>query len=331
MKLKLLIALLAMVAFVCVVQYANTNRRASRPITIGFSHIGTDSHTEWYDANVNSIKQAARDADMTLIMAFGKNKRAQIENIHRFIEEKVDVIGVVPIEEVGWDDVLWEAKKYGIPVITVDRDIKTIDDSLVAARIAANTYVEGRRVFEWIDAYAAKLNLRPKNGNVFNIAVIEGPDTVSASLHRKEGFKDAMLASPDIRSYNILAERSGNLQRDSGQKIMTELLNSCNGQIDIVFAHNDEMIIGAITAIEKAGLSPGKDIITVSVDRIAEALTAMEAGKLNCSIECNPRQGDLFIEETKKVLRGQKAENVAFVKENVFSADIAARIPSEQK
>ena len=302
----------------------------AKQITMGFSQIGAES--EWRTANTESIKQAAKDAGVNLQFSDAQQKQEnQIKAIRSFIAQGVDIIAFVPIVETGWDTVLKEAKDAKIPVIVVDRDVKVSDDSLYVAKIGTDSVAEGKKVFQWIDEYMAKNNKKPRSGDKFNIVELEGTVGSSVAIRRQEGFKDAMAASQNAGKYNLLASQTGEFTRQKGQEVMESFLKSDRDKIDILFAQNDDMALGAIQAIEAAGLKPGKDITIISIDGVKGIFQAMIEGKSNCTVECNPLQGPLLMETAKKILNGEKVEKLVYVDEGIFPADVAEKTLPERK
>ena len=301
-----------------------------KKITMGFSQIGAES--EWRTANTESVKKAAADAGIELQFSDAQQKQEnQIKAIRSFIAQGVDIIAFVPIVETGWDTVLKEAKDAKIPVMVVDRDVKLADDSLYVAKIGTDSVTEGKNVFKWLDEYLTKNNKTPRSGSQFNIVILEGTVGSSVAIRRQEGFKDALTASPNASKYNILASQTGEFTRQKGQEVMESFLKSDRDKIDVLFAHNDDMALGAIQAIEAAGLKPGKDITIVSIDGVKGIFQAMIEGKANCTVECNPLQGELLMETAKKILNGEKVEKLVYVQEGVFPAEIAKEKLPERK
>ena len=303
---------------------------AQKQITMGFSQIGAES--EWRTANTESVKQAAKDAGVKLQFSDAQQKQEnQIKAIRSFIAQKVDIIAFVPIVETGWDTVLKEAKDAKIPVIIVDRDVKLSDQSLYIAKIGTDSLAEGKKVFDWIDEYMTKENKKPRSGDKFNVVILEGTVGSSVAIGRQDGFKNTMAAAPNGSKYQILASQTGEFTRQKGQEVMESFLKSDRDKIDILFAHNDDMALGAIQAIEAAGLKPGKDITIISIDSVKGMFQAMIDGKANCTVECNPLQGPLLMETAKKILNKEEVAKNVYVEEGIFPADIAAKTLPERK
>ena len=323
-KSLLAIALGAVVA-------ASTVAQAEDKIVVGFSQIGAES--EWRTANTNDVKAAAERAGVELKFSDAQQKQEnQIRAIRSFISQKVDVIGFVPIVETGWDNVLREAKRAKIPVVVMDRDLKVSDDSLYVAKIGTDQVEEGRKAFRWIDDYITKNNIKPRNGgDTINIVILEGTVGASAAVGRSKGFNEAMDASPNKAKYKILASQTGDFTRQKGQEVMESFLKSYRDDIDVLFAQNDDMALGAIQAIEAAGLKPSKDIVIVGADAVKGMFNAIMEGKANATIECNPLQGDLFFETCKKILAGESVPKSVYVEEGVFDTTNAAEVfPTRQ-
>ena len=145
------------------------------------------------------------------------------------------------------------------------------------------------------------------------------------------GFRDEMTASPNKDRYEIIVAQNSTFQKDGGKQVMTEMLKTYKDKIDILFAQNDDMALGAIEAIEAAGLKPGQDIVIVSCDGTRAIFQAMIEGKSNCTVEGNPLQGPILMEMAKKVVAGDPVERTVFVKDSVYPAEIAPMAIQERK
>ena len=303
----------------------------AKELTIGFSQIGAES--EWRTANTNDVKAAAKKHGVDLKFSDAQQKQEnQIKAIRTFIAQKVDLIGFVPIVATGWDNILREAKRAKIPVLIMDRDLTVSDPSLYVAKIGTESYTEGRKELDWLDGYIHEKNIKPRNGgDKINIVILEGTVGASATTGRGNGFNDALKESPNKDMYNILASQTGDFTRQKGQEVMESFLKSNRNDIDVLFAMNDDMALGAIQAIEAAGLVPAKDIVIVSVDGVNGIFQAMIEGKANATVECNPLQGDLFFETAKKILNGEAVPKSVFVEEGVYPAEVAKDVFPSRK
>jgi galactofuranose transport system substrate-binding protein len=285
-----------------------------RPIVLGFAQIGSES--EWRVANTKSIKNAAAKAGIELLFDDGKQQQAnEIKAIRSFIKRKVDVIAFSPVVETGWDEVLNEARAAGIPVILTDRSVSVKDNSLWLSFMGSDFLEEGREAARWI--VGAKRTTEP-----VNIVEVQGTIGSAPAIDRAAGFKEVLKAYPN---YRIIASESGDFFKEQGYAVMKSILARTRERIDAVFAHNDDMAIGAIKAMEEAGLKPGKEIMVVSIDAAHGAFMAMIAGKLSCTIECNPLLGPQLMKAVQDYMSGKDLPIRMITSEGIFPAATAQR------
>ncbi|MEW2135608.1 ABC transporter substrate-binding protein [Streptomyces sp. NPDC005409] len=286
---------------------------SSGTITLGFAQVGAESG--WRTANTKSVQEAAKKAGITLKFSDAQQKQEnQIKAIRTFIQQKVDVIAFSPVVESGWDTVLKEAKDAGIPVILTDRAVDTKDTSLYKTFLGSDFVKEGKSAGEWLTAAYAN-----EQGPV-NIVELQGTTGSAPANDRKSGFADVIRGDD---KFKIVASQSGDFTRAKGKEVMQAFLKS-QKDIDVLYAHNDDMALGAIQAIEESGKKPGTDIKVISVDGIKDAFVAMTEGKINVVVECNPLLGDQLMELTKKVAAGQEVPTRVETEEGVFPQDKAA-------
>jgi simple sugar transport system substrate-binding protein len=285
-----------------------------KKITLGFAQVGAES--EWRTANTQSIKQSAQDSGINLKFSDAQQKQEnQIKAIRSFIAQKVDVIAFSPVVESGWDTVLAEAKAAKIPVILTDRAVNVKDDSLYVTFIGSDFLEEGRKAGKWLlDNYKGQ-------GDV-NIVELQGTVGSAPAIDRKKGFEEVIKAQP---RFKIIRSQTGDFTRAKGKEVMEAFLKAEGKKINVLFAHNDDMAIGAIQAIEEAGLKPGKDIIIVSIDGVKGAFEAMMAGKLNVTVECNPLLGPQLMEAAKDVVAGKQLPKRIVTKEGIYPMEVAAK------
>jgi simple sugar transport system substrate-binding protein len=287
------------------------------PLVMGFSQVGAES--EWRTANTASIKAAAKEAGITLKFADAQQKQEnQVKAIRSFIAQKVDVIAFSPVVESGWDTVLREARRAGIPVILTDRAVKVSDPSLYVSFIGSDFVEEGRKAARWLLDHAA----RKAPAATLNIVELQGTVGSAPAIDRKKGFEEVIKANPRLQ---IIRSQSGEFTRAKGKEVMESFLKQRDKKIDVLYAHNDDMAIGAIQAIEEAGLKPGQDIVIISIDGVRGAFEAMKAGKLNVTVECNPLLGPQLMKLARDVVAKKPVEKRITVEEGVFTADMAAR------
>jgi simple sugar transport system substrate-binding protein len=289
---------------------------AAKPLTIGFSQVGAES--EWRSANTASIKAAAKQAGVNLKFADAQQRQEnQVKAIRSFIAQRVDVIAFSPVVESGWDTVLREAKNAKIPVILTDRSVNVADKSLYVSFIGSDFVEEGRRAGRWLADYAKKNGDKP-----LNIVELQGTVGSAPATDRKKGFAEVIAANPKLK---ILRSQTGDFTRAKGKEVMEAFLKSEGRNINVLYAHNDDMAIGAIQAIEEAGLKPGKDIVIVSIDGVRGAFEAMVQGKLNVTVECNPLLGPTLMQTAQAVVAGKPVAQRITINEGVFPADVAAK------
>lgn len=286
---------------------------SAKPLTIGFAQTGAES--AWRTANTNSMKGEAAKRGITLKFADAQGKQEnQIRAVRSFITQGVDAIVIAPIVETGWEPVLREAKRAKIPVIVTDRTIQVGDESLYVCFIGSDFYIEGKMAADWL--------ARAVNGKG-NIVELQGTPGSAPANERRKAFADAIKAYPGLK---IIDAQSGDFRRAGGKEVMEALLKKHGKAIDIVYAHNDDMALGAIQAIEEAGLKPGKDIRLVSIDAIKEAIQAVIDGKLSCTVECNPLFGPKVYDTIAKVLAGGTVPKKVFNQDELFDATNAAAV-----
>jgi simple sugar transport system substrate-binding protein len=281
-------------------------------IVLGFSQIGAES--EWRTANTESIKSAALTSNIDLRFSDAQQKQEnQIKALRSFIAQKVDVIAFSPVVETGWDTVLQEAKAAQIPVILTDRAV-TADSSLYVGFIGSDFVEEGRKAGRW-----AVEKFKDATGDV-NIVELQGTVGSAPANDRRQGFLEIIAANPRLK---IVRTQSGDFTRSKGKEVMEAFLKAESKPIHLLYAHNDDMAIGAIQAIEEAGKRPGSEILIVSVDAVKGAFEAMIAGKLNATIECNPLLGPQLMTSVTEVVAGRAIPKRIVVEEQVFTMETA--------
>lgn len=289
---------------------------AAKPLTIGFSQVGAES--EWRTANTTSIKDAAKKAGVIMKFADAQQRQEnQVKAIRSFIAQRVDIIAFSPVVESGWDTVLREAKAAKIPVILTDRGVKVADPSLYVTLLGSDFVEEGRRAARWLVEHAKK-----NPGRAYSIVELQGTVGSAPAIDRKAGFAEVIKGEPRLK---MLRSQTGDFTRTKGKEVMEAFLKSEGRNITVLYAHNDDMAIGAIQAIEEAGIKPGKDILVISIDGVRGAFEAMLQGKLNVTVECNPLLGPQLMQAALAVKAGKPVPKRIVVNEGVFPAEVAAK------
>jgi simple sugar transport system substrate-binding protein len=284
-------------------------------LTMGFSQVGAESG--WRTANTKSIQEAAKAADVNLKFSDANGEQEnQISAIRSFVQQRVDVIAFSPVVRTGWDAVLLEAKNAGIPVILTDRAVDTQEADVYKTFLGADFVHEGQRAGEWVvQQYASA------PGPV-NIVQLEGTTGADPAIERNTGFAKAIAADPKLQ---VIASQSGDFTRSGGKQVMEAFLKA-NPKIDLVFAQNDDMGLGAMEAIEAAGLKPGQDIKIVSVDATHDGMQALADGKFNYIVECNPLLGPQLMDLAKKVVAGESVPTRVVTPDEAFDQQQAAAV-----
>ncbi len=288
-----------------------------KTIKVGFAQTGSESG--WRAANTENMKKAfSKENGFDLVFnAANNDPAAQITAVRSFISQGVDAIVIAPIVSDGWDDVLKEAQTAKIPVVLEDRTTSSAD-SLFASWVGDDFKKEGVTAGTW----AAKTY----GATPTKMVVLEGTTGSAPANDRAAGFAEAIKGT----KITTIASQTGDFTRDGGKKVMEGFLQKYGVKgINLVFAHNDDMALGAIEAIEAAGGKPGTDIHIVSIDGVHDGLQALIDGKINYIVECNPLLGDQAAALVKKVLAGQPVDKKNYAHDGAFTAaEAKAALPT---
>jgi simple sugar transport system substrate-binding protein len=295
----------------------DNGKKTYKDLVVGYAQIGAES--EWRTGNTASIKAEAERLGVELIFSDAQQKQEnQIKAIRTFIAQQVDVIGVSPVVETGWESVFQEARDAGIPVILVDRRA-AVSPELYVSYMGSDFLEEGKK--------AARVMVKLLNGKG-RIVELVGTVGSAPANDRYKGFREILKDYPEIK---IIASESGDFTRAKGKEVMEDFLKEHGKDIDALYSHNDDMAIGAIRAIEAYGLRPGQDIKIVSIDAIRDAFQAMIDGKLNATVECNPLLGPKFFEVALKVVNGESVPRWIPSEESVYYPETAAEVLPTRK
>jgi len=283
-------------------------------IKVGFAQTGSESG--WRSANTESMKEAfSKENGFELVFnAADNDPAAQIAAVRSFISQGVDAIVLAPIVEDGWDDVLQEAKDADIPVILEDRTVTSSDD-LYATWVGLDFKQEGVTAGEWA---AENFGDQPTK-----MVVLEGTTGSAPANDRAEGFNEAIEGT----QIETIDSQTGEFTRDGGKTVMEGFIQKYGiDGIDLLYAHNDDMALGAIEAIEAAGGVPGEDIKIISIDAVKDGMQALVDGKINFIVECNPLLGEQAADLVKKVVDGEEVDKQYFVPDESFTPEQAAEV-----
>ena len=283
-------------------------------LVLGFSQVVAEAN--WDTANSESIRKAARDAGIDLRLEDAKRSQVtQMAALRSFVNQRVSVIAFSPVVETGWENVLREIRLAGIPVILMDRAIEINDESLYVSLVGSDFVEEGRRAGQWLLEHTRDLQ--------GEIGVVELQGTVDSAPAngRNQGFFEVI--APDAR-YRLVRSASADFDRTRARELMAEFLRANGRRIHVVFAHSDTMALGAIEAIEAAGLNPGSDILVISIEGSRKGLEAIVAGKLNVTVECSPLLGPQLMTVVIDLAAHKPVPRRVITQESMFTRENAA-------
>jgi len=318
---KVLVILTATMLLFSVAAFA-----APKVWVVGFSQIGSES--EWRTADTISVQNAFND-DPSFILIYSdaqQKQENQIKALRSFIARKVDAILFTALVETGYGPVLQEAKNAKIPVVMIDRDVAKEDQGLRMTIMGSDFVKEGEKAGTWLADYLKK-NSMDDGMKQINIVELQGTTGSAPAIDRKTGFANIMK---DHKNWVITRSQTGNFTTSEGKAVMEAFLKA-DKNIQVLYAHNDGMALGAEQAIKEAGLQPGKDIIVIGVDGVKGAFEAMVAGEQNVSVECSPLLGPQAVQALRDLRAGKKLPGRIWTIESVYDqTNAAAALPSRQ-
>jgi galactofuranose transport system substrate-binding protein len=279
--------------------------------TFGFAQ--TENNNPWRIAQTESMRNAADENGVEIVITDAQsNTPKQVSDIQDMVAQGADVLFIPPREEQGLEPALQSAREAGVPVFLVDREANAEICEDYIGFMGSNFIEQGERAAEWL--------VEAKNGKA-KVAELQGTVGASVTADRGEGFKSVIDENSGME---IIASQSGNFNRAEGQNVMEQILGG-NPDLDAVYAHNDEMAIGAIQALKDAGRKPGEDVTVVSVDGTRDALQAIIDGDLGATVETNPRFGPLAFDTAKRFLSGEQVPTKITVQDRLFDESNAAQ------
>ncbi len=285
-------------------------------IRVGFSQLGSES--DWRLANTRSMTEALSEENgFELLLDNAKQRQEnQLLAIRNFIQEKVDYIVLAPIMESGWTDVLQEARKVGIPVIIVDRQIAVEDEDLYTCWVGSDFREEGEQAVRWLEE---ALSRQGREGEPLRILHIRGTDGATAQIGRTAALESAVGRHPEWEIAGILP---GEYTEAKSYELVRDFLKT-GEKIDVIYSENDNMSFGAMRALDEAGISYGTDgeVAIISFDAVHDALQLCLEGKIDACVECNPLHGPRVAALIRQMEAGETPEKQNYVEETLFSAD----------
>jgi len=299
---------------------------APKTWVVGFSQIGSES--EWRTADTISVQNAFND-DPSFILIYSdaqQKQENQIKAIRSFIARKVNAILFTALVETGYGPVLAEAKKAKIPVVMIDRDVAKEDQQYRLTIMGSDFVKEGEKAGNWLADYLKSKGMDDGSKDI-NIVELQGTTGSAPAIDRKTGFANIMAKHPN---WKMTRSQTGNFTSSEGKAVMEAFLKA-DKNIDVLYAHNDQMALGAEQAIKEAGLQPGKDIIVIGVDGVKGAFEAMVAGEQNVSVECSPLLGPQAVQALRDLRAKKTLPGRIWTIEGIFDqTNAAAALPSRQ-
>ena len=262
----------------------------AKQITLGLS-LSTLNNPFFVTLKDGAMK-AANAAGVKLVVTDSQdNPATEAKNIEDLIIKKVDALLINPTDSSAIAPSVFKANKAGIPVFTVDRSANSGE---VVAHIASDNVAGGILAGEFL---VKKINAKGK------VVELEGIAGSSAAIDRGKGFNQVMSNNPGI---TVVAKQTANFNRAEGLRVFENILQA-QPEIDAVFAHNDEMILGAIQAAQAAGRDKG--IVFVGFDAVNDAVNAVQAGQLEATVAQQPAViGELGVKTAVAYLNGKSVE-----------------------
>ena len=239
----------------------------------------------------------------------------QVSDIQSIIAQKPDVILIAPLTQDGEVSAIKQAKTACIPVILIDRDanhasVQPGKDYLTF--IGSDFIQQGKKVAD---------QMIQSTGGTAKIIELEGTTGSTPALLRKKGFNDEIASHPGMQ---IIASQDANFDRQTALKTMQTLLQT-HPDVTAVYAHNDEMALGAMDALKAAGKTPGKDVTVGSIDGENGALQAVVAGQELISVQSNPRMGPDAFKAIDDYANGKKLPDWIVIQDHTYTKDNAAQ------
>lgn len=263
---------------------------SDKKVIIGFS-VSTQNNP-FFVKMADSVKAEAAKQGVEVKIVDAQNDPAkQANDISDLIQQHVDVLIVNPVDSAAVGNSVISANEAKIPVITVDR---SSDSGDVATHIASNNIKGGEMAADF---------LVQKLGEGAEVAELEGIPGASATRERGEGFHN--IADNKLK---VLAKQSADFDRSKGLTVAENMIQA-NAGIKAIFAHNDEMALGAISAAKSAN----KNIMIVGFDGTEDGMKAVEDGDLVATIAQQPdKMGEMGVDAAVKLVKGESVEkNIA--------------------
>ncbi|WP_299539284.1 ABC transporter substrate-binding protein [uncultured Streptomyces sp.] len=280
---------------------------------VGFSQSEKEANP-FRIAETQSIKDEAKKLGVKKLLTTNAQSQLskQISDIQDMLSQGAQFLIVAPLNSDGLEPALKAAAAKKVPVLTIDRKLNSTACQDYVAFLGSDFVEQGKR--------AADAMIKATGGKG-KVAILLGASGNNVTTDRTKGFVDRIEAeAPGIE---IVAQQTGEFARDKGQQVMEQLIQS-KPDITAVYAENDEMGLGAVTALKAAGRKPGKDVKIVSVDGTRNAVQAVVDGEYNAVIESNPRFGPLAFATAQKFYSGEEIPENVIIEDRQYDEANAA-------
>ena len=276
--------------------------------SVGYVQI--DENTGFRRANTESFSDAAKEYNVDLEVRECSSIEEQLQAFYDFLADGKDAIIVSPLVEDGWEEAFEKAREMNVPIILSDR-ATSCSEELYTSFVGSDFVEEGARCMRWIEEHMQDY------GHV-RILELEGTKGASPAIDRGTGFRNMMGES---EKFEIIGSINGNFSRDEGYLAVKAYLEENGADFDVIFSHNDDMMLGAISAIKEYGLTPGEDIRLLSIDGTKEALNGIQSGEVSFVAECTPLLGPIVMRTLKQLEDGMEVPLRVISSEETFDID----------
>jgi len=285
--------------------------------TVGFAQSEKEANP-FRIAETQSIKDEAEARGINLITTNANSDlNKEISDIKSMVDQGAAALIISPLNSEGLDEALDYARDNDVPIMTIDRFLTsdTFCDTYMGW-VGSDFVEQGRR--------AAQALIRETGGEC-NLAILLGAPGVNVTDDRNAGFKEILESEPN--NINVVAEQTANYVREEGQTV-TEQLVTANPDINCIYAHNDEMALGAVAALKALGKQPG-DVAILTIDGTQGAVQGILDGWISGVIESNPRFGPLAFAALDAFYNGDGVPQVTIIGDKEYTRDNAeAELPN---
>jgi ribose transport system substrate-binding protein len=306
-------SLSALVLIAGLAQSARAQDQACPPIpkkdqyTVGWSQISNNNAFRLTETE--SVVSEAEKRGYAVVQTDANDDTAkQLNDVEDLLSKGIDILALPPREFEASAPALAAAKEKNVPVFLVDRSANGVAGEDFVTVMSSNFIKQGEMAADWVIK---------RTGGTAKIVELTGTPGASASIERSKGFNDAIKGTPGLE---VIAQQSANFDQATAQQVMEQIIQSSGGDINVVYTSADVMALGAIAALEGAGIAVGGDdgVIVTGMDGNKAALQSIADGKLAMSVETNPRFGPLLFDTIEKYLACEEIPPYVEVQDRVF-------------